>query len=182
MPAFRSLVLAVALAVTLAGCTFAASNAAVVPASALDERDWTESPADDFEALRGAVVVHVRAYEPKPGFLGVRVPAGVHLATAPDVPAFDESKFVTQQVVRIVQAQGFAVGDSTEEAFTLADGRSVTSTVYRVEHEEGDARMRVVPMPCPDGKAFVAGVGWGVPGNGFEDAGALLGAVTCPSA
>lgn len=146
----------VAAAGLAAGCL--GVTAAEIPEDERNDRNWHESSSKEETVAFGLAELVTKEYRPDSG-VGI---TGVTVASAPDVPIYDETNLLPRAIEQVEEKRGITLEKTDETAslsLTNLDAE-VDAPIYRFE--KGGAQGRLVLFDAPGCDSFVVVAGYGV--------------------
>jgi hypothetical protein len=151
----RLLVATVALAALAAGCL--SVSAAEVPEEDLNANSWQEHSESRETVAMGMAEVVTTEYRPS-NDAGV---TGVIVATAPNVPIYDESNLLPRAIEQVEQKRNIDLTKTGQTDLSLSNLDVQTSAdVY--DFEKNGAQGQLVPFEAPGCDDFVVVAGYGI--------------------
>lgn len=152
----RLLLLALVAAAGLAaGCL--GVTAAEIPEDERNERNWHESSSKEETVAFGLAELVTKEYRPDGG-VGI---TGITVASAPDVPLYDETNLLPRAIEQVENERGITLEDTGEDAglsLTNLDSE-VDADIYRFEKNGAEGRLVLFDAPGCDSFVVVAGYG-----------------------
>lgn len=151
----RLMLLAIVVAAGLAaGCL--GVTAAEIPEDERNSANWQETSSEEETVAFGLAELVTKEYRPNSD-LGV---TGATVASAPDVPLYDESNLLPRALEKVEQERGIDLTHTGETTLSLTNlGADTDADLYRFEKDGAQGRLVLFDAPGCDSFVVVAGYG-----------------------
>lgn len=137
-----------------AGCL--GVTAAEIPEDERNDENWQETSSERQSVAFGMAELVTKEYRPN-NDVGV---TGITVASAPDVPIYDETNLLPRALEQVEQKRGIELTKSGTTTLSLSNlGADTSADVYRFEKNGAQGRLVLFDAPGCDSFVVVAGYG-----------------------